>query len=148
MRRDHHPPMRHQREHGRDRGHTRSERQRVAALQTSDGLLEGRPRGVVDAGVAQVGTSAIGRGQRDRHVDGLASSVRRPAERDGLGVQRPTARRHTHCSSSVGDPLAGGDGSSSPASLLRSRYAAAAILLLHATLQYRRERLRDRSAKM
>ena len=94
-RRDHLGALAHQVEDRRDRGEPRRERQRPAALEVAERLLEGRPGRVAVAAVLHRPAGDVRRGHRQRLVQRVVRLVRRPAggHRDGGGTVRRAGGR-------------------------------------------------------
>ena len=78
-------------EDGRDRGHPRRERQRLAALQLPQHLLERVPGRVPVAAVRHGSARVVRRREHDGRVERRVGAVGRTARRDrhGLGSERP-----------------------------------------------------------
>ena len=77
VRREHQRALPHEVQHDGDRGQAGGERQRPAALELAEHLLEGLPGGVAVAAVLPVAAGHVGRGHRDRGVQRLVHLVRR-----------------------------------------------------------------------
>ena len=75
------------REQCRYRRESRGEGDAVAALEFSEGLFEGAPRGIAPTAVADVAAVAVGGGEGRRNVEGSAGGRRSAGDdSEGLGV--------------------------------------------------------------